>query len=376
MFHHDTKLDHVLPPSAYTSADYFERERADVFGNAWHFAGLTEDVAQDGDYLAVDAIGVPVVCRNVHHEIRAFRNVCLHRHSQIAPLGKGSSKTLRCQYHGWEYGEEGQVAKIPDGVSFKGIRAKELCLDRYRVDHLGSLLFTNLDGNAAGLRESIGSLAPELDYFFGNHKMIWRWVDEYPVNWKIIVENAVESYHVPLLHPGTFADYKEERFHDHVLNDAYTSYLDIAPMGSSIIERGLKTLTRMMAPTIHFERAKHVHIFPNLMFYVLELYSIFSTVEPLGPERTRFTSVGFLPRNIRMPFVNRPIQNLFRVELTRMLRRITNEDKSIWREVQSGLRHSKHAGVLSRREERVYAFQNYLAARTGIARSEMAVSQP
>jgi phenylpropionate dioxygenase-like ring-hydroxylating dioxygenase large terminal subunit len=339
----------------------FRCEQEAIFDKEWHFAGLATEMPRAGDYLSVEVHGVPVVCRNIGGEIRAFVNICAHRHCAVVPVGTGHGDTLRCQYHGWEYGDDGRIAKITDGVSFKGIRAKEFQLAPCRVETLGALIFVNFNADARSLRESLGELASELDHFFGNHRQIWRWVNEFPVNWKIVVENAVESYHVPMIHPGTFMDYKKEEYHDHTLRPAFTSYLDIAPMGKSLTDRGFRMFTRMTAPKVHFERAKHIHVFPNHLIEVREVYSLFSTVEPLGPQRTRFTSLGFLPRDIKYPVLMRPLQYLFGAALTRMARRISGEDTGIWSEVQRGLAHSHYAGVLSRREERVYAFQRYIS---------------
>ncbi len=363
MFHHHTKLEHPLNPRDYSSDAFFRQELSQIFDKEWHFVGLVEELASPGDYLGVEVLGMPVVCRNIGGEFNAFRNVCAHRHSCVVPLGRGHRDTLQCQYHGWEYGDEGQVAKITDGASFRGIRAKELGLGRCRIEAIGSLLFINFNAEASSLRETLGDMSEELDYFFGNHRVIWRWANEYPVNWKVIIENAVESYHVPMLHPGTFMDYKKEEHHDHRLEPAFSSYLDIAPMGSSLIEAAFRTLTSLTSKTVHFERAKHVHVFPNHLFELREVYSLFSVVEPLGPERTRLVSMGFLPRDIRLPVINRPIQQAFRVALTRMARKIMNEDVGIWSEVHRGLRHSDQRGVLSSREERVYAFQRYVVDR-------------
>ena len=361
MFHYNTKLDPALRPQDYASQEFFELEQTKIFPRTWHFAGLTDDVANADDYYATDVMGVPIVLRNVGGELRAFKNVCLHRQCRIVAPGSGHRETLRCGYHGWEYGDEGEIAKIPDGKSFKGLHAKDMRLGRYPVDKLGSLVFVNLDPGAQSLRDAIGELAAEMDHFFGNHRPIWKWVTEYPVNWKIIVENAVESYHVPVMHPSTFMDYKKEEHHDHKLHPAFTSYLDIAPMGSSLTERALRTLTSMTARTVHFERAKHTHIFPNHLFDYREICSLYSFVEPLGPKRTRFVSVGLLPRDIRNPLITRPIQELFRIALTRMARKIMGEDVGIWNAVQRGVEHSDQVGVLSCREERVFAFQRYVA---------------
>ena len=364
MFQYHTKLDPALSPQDYSSDEFFERERLRMFPRAWHFACVSGDIARPGDYYATEAAGVPIVVRNIDGELRAFRNVCLHRHCRIVAPGSGHRETLRCGYHGWEYGGEGEIAKIPDGRSFKGLHAKDMRLGRYRVESLGDLVFVNLDDDALGLRDSVGELASELDHFYGNHRAVWKWVLEYPVNWKIIVENAVESYHVPVMHPSTFMDYKKEEHHDHRLEPAYTSYLDIAPMGTSLTERALRTLTSLTAREVRFERAKHTHIFPNHLFDYREICSLYSFVEALGPKQTRFTSVGLLPNDIKAPLITRLIQEMFRIALTRMARKIMSEDVGIWSDVQRGVEHSEQPGVLSCREERVYAFQQYIRSAT------------
>jgi phenylpropionate dioxygenase-like ring-hydroxylating dioxygenase large terminal subunit len=340
-----------------------------MFEKEWHFVGLADDLSRNGDYVSASPLALPVVCRNSGGELRAFQNVCAHRHCAVVAPGKGSGKTLKCQYHGWEYGDDGRIAKLTDGVSFKGLKVKDLGLEPYRVETLGGLVFVNFDAHGASLRESLGEMASELDHFFGNHRLLWHWVNEYPVNWKIIIENAVESYHVPMLHPGTFMDYKKEEHHDHRFGPHFTSYLDVAPMGRSITDLAFGTLTRMSVASARFDRAKHIHVFPHHLFEVREIYSLFSTVEPLGPRRTRFTSFGFLPRNIRLPLINRPIQWAFGRTLTAMARRIMGEDIGIWNEVQRGIAASHHAGVLSRREERVHAFQRYVADRVSASNS-------
>jgi len=369
MFQHNTKLDPALGPQDYASEAFFERERTRMFPGGWQFAGFSGDLARPDDYYATEIAGAPVVIRNVGGELRAFRNICLHRQCRIVGPGRGHRETLRCGYHGWEYGDEGEIAKIPDGRSFKGLHAKDMRLGRYPVETLGTLVFVNLDPSARGLRDSIGELAAELDHFYGNHRVAWKWVLEYPVNWKIIVENAVESYHVPVMHPSTFMDYKKEEYHDHRLEPAYTSYLDVAPMGSSLTERALRTLTSMTAREVRFERAKHTHIFPNHLFDYREICSFYTFVEPLGPKRTRLVSAGLLPNEIKSPLIMRPIQEMFRIALTRMVRKIMSEDVGVWNDVQRGVESSDQAGVLSCREERVYAFQQYVRAKTGDAGS-------
>ncbi len=365
MFHHRGRLDHLLAPNAYSNPAFFEREQNEIFDHSWHFVAIASELASPGDYVATDVRGVPVVCRNADGQLRAFRNTCLHRHTRIVPPGRGSGERLRCQYHGWEYGSEGRIAKIPDGASFKGLHAKEWCLKQYPVATLGALVFVNLRDRAEDLRTSLGTLSEELDHFFGDHRVVSRWTAEFPMNWKVAVENAVESYHVPLLHPRTFKDFKDEVHHDHTLHPAFTSYLDAAPLTDSLVDRGFKAFNRLTTRTTRFDRAKHVNVFPNHLFYYREVYSVYSTVEPLAPDRTRFTMLGLLPRRSTLPLIGWAIQTVLGRYLDREVRKIFEEDIAIWTESHIGLKSSDTPGVLSRREERVYEFQRFVAERVG-----------
>src|ERR1700722_4161272 len=111
MFIHDCKLDHLLTPAYYCSAQFFEKERAQLFSKTWQYVGLTQDLARDGDYVSTELLGVPVLVRNVGGTLRAFKNVCAHRHSTIVAPGHGNEPRIKCMYHGWEYGPDGQVSK-------------------------------------------------------------------------------------------------------------------------------------------------------------------------------------------------------------------------------------------------------------------------
>src|SRR5262245_52505221 len=123
MFVHSGRLEHPLRPEDYWSDSFFERERDAIFSTEWHFAGFRSEMPDSGDQAGLDLAGTPVLCRNVNGDFRAYRNICAHRHSRIARPGLGHQTRVQCPYHGWEYGDEGQVTKLPDGPSFSGIKA-------------------------------------------------------------------------------------------------------------------------------------------------------------------------------------------------------------------------------------------------------------
>jgi phenylpropionate dioxygenase-like ring-hydroxylating dioxygenase large terminal subunit len=359
MFQHPGALPHVLAPPAYFAPDYFERERERVFAPHWNYAAPAEHLARDGDTVARDVQGTPVLIRNAAGRLRAFRNVCSHRHSLVVPPGRARCEPLRCRYHGWEYDDDGRVARIPDGPSFRGMREPR-ALDEFAVERLGGVVLVNLAPGAPSLAAALGGFADEIDRFFGRHRLVWEWTTEHAVNWKVIAENAVESYHVPVTHPATFRDYRPEELHDHALDKRYTRYRDLLPWGTRPVERLMVGAARLLLPEGRVERFTQAHVFPNFLLYYGELFSSFIALEPLSATRTRHVQLGFVPRALRHPAL-RPLQSLFARGLVGGVRRVMREDMALWSDVQHGLEHSVGAGLLSRREERVHAFQRWVA---------------
>lgn len=351
-----------LPPEAFYSAEFFEKEKKGIFESHWHLVGLAKDVARPGDYIARDVLDIPIVVRNMDGVLHVFKNVCAHRHSLIARPGIGHTDALKCQYHGWEYSAKGRLTMIPDAGAFRGFRAADVCLQKFRVEEFCSLVFVNVGPGGGTVRESLGSLAEEIEQHFLGYEPFWTQTSEHDVNWKIALENAVESYHVPMVHPTTFKDHLEEKFHEHRLEDNFSSYLADVP--ASWRFRTAKLISRFMVRDSRFWDYSHVHAFPNSCFSFGGLTSEWMTVEPLGPKRIRRTAVAFMPSDTRTWPGARIANGLYKRILKDFSERLLVEDASSWPGVQRGSESSNHAGVLSAREERVYHFQKYVAAKT------------
>ena len=87
---------YTLPAAWYTSDEVFARERRRIFGRAWQYVGLTEQVAQPGDFFTTALGEVPVlVVRDERGDLRAWINVCRHRGSTLVLDACGSRKTLQ-----------------------------------------------------------------------------------------------------------------------------------------------------------------------------------------------------------------------------------------------------------------------------------------
>jgi len=378
MFHHDGVLQHPLRPGAYSETQVFEQEQEALFQPAWHFACLTRELRRPGDQVVRDLAGVPVILRNEGGELCAFVNICAHRHCLVAAPECRHAEKLKCQYHGWEYGQDGGLTRLPDGRSFKGIDKNPLALRKLQVEVVGPLVLANLDADAPGFLASLDDFGDEFKRFFGDHHPIRAWSTEHEVNWKVIAENAVESYHVPVVHPATFQDFRPPELHDHTLHERYTRYLDKKPWENDVTSLGARAMARLLLPGGKLQRFTQAHVFPSLLLYYGELVSTLIALEPLGPTRTRHVAITFVPNNIRGGALLRPLlgplQWLFGKVFSKLGERILREDMRLWPNVQRGLLHSElahgeQAGVLSCREERVYTFQRWVAERVEVSRA-------
>jgi phenylpropionate dioxygenase-like ring-hydroxylating dioxygenase large terminal subunit len=278
------------------------------------------------------------------------------------------SPSLRCRYHGWEFRADGSLAKLPDGASFRGWKAHDACLAQFRVEKLGPLIFVNLSRTAPTLREALGPCYDELALQFAGMSLAIHQRTEHAANWKIAIENAVESYHVPRVHPESFGDYLPEKFHHHELEASFSRYRPTSP--PSIRERLAFEGFRWMLRADRAERYQHLHVFPNYLITYSGIYREFVSVLPLSADRCVREAYGFVPADVRRNPLSKALDLTHRSLLRRAADRLLAEDASVWPFVHEGSRHSQQRGVLSSREERVYHFQRYVAGRLGRERAD------
>jgi choline monooxygenase len=377
MFVHDRVLEPALDPADYLSAETFERERSVIFRRGWHLVACSDQLADEGAYVSTDVAGLPVLVRREADALHAFINVCAHRHSLLEAPGCGARERLRCRYHGWEYDLDGRLRKLPDGRSFKGLKAASLRLQTLRVDRFGPLVFIALDERDPPLRQWLGPLADELAPFYERPlRMLYARSSEFAVNWKVIVENAVESYHVPTVHPETFRYYRDPALHDHRLEANFTRYADLEPWSKSVSGRALALFAKLAVRASDGQRFRHTHGFPNQLYYYGDLFCDVSVVTPVAPQRARHTSFGFVADDLLLRPLTAPLQRVFGALMKKQGLRIFGEDGSAWSSVQAGVAHARGRGVLSAREERVWAFQRWVAAQLAVTRPGAQTEEP
>jgi Rieske 2Fe-2S family protein len=203
----------ALEPRLYTDPALLADEQRLIFERTWQLVGHVASLPNPGSYLTGSAGDQPVlVVRDEDGDLRAYRNVCRHRGSRLL-AGSGQCKAaIRCRYHGWTYKLDGTLIGVPEGLAFGDTLDKpSLGLLPARVETLCGLVFVNLDRDAAPLAELVGDLPQRLaPYRIETLEPFAPSGGTQPANWKVVADNYLEGYHIPIAHPGLMRmlDYK------------------------------------------------------------------------------------------------------------------------------------------------------------------------
>ncbi len=204
-FHVETEMGRAwtLPARLYTDAAIFAAEKRKIFSRTWQVAGHGSQVANAGDYFTTELVGEPLLfVRGRDGKLRGFYNVCRHRAGPPAE-GCGSRKLFRCAYHGWTYGLDGALISATEIEGVEGFCVEDFALRPVRTEEWFNLVFVNLDPDARPLRECLGALPEQAEKFpFAEMKLFERRTYDMKCNWKTYVDNYLEGYHLPTVHPG------------------------------------------------------------------------------------------------------------------------------------------------------------------------------
>ncbi len=207
----------ALPASYYVGVESLDRDLHRVFARSWQFVAHVSQLAGTGDHVVGRIGNLPVITvRGDDGEIRAFHNVCRHRAGPLAQCDGTGAKALRCRYHGWTYTLEGQLRSAPEMKDAQAFDISEIRLPRLAVRVWQGLVFVavdealtpDFDAFVAGIDARIGSNRG-LEHY-GHHHRVGYDID---CNWKVYVDNYLEGYHVPHVHPelNRLLDYRSYR---------------------------------------------------------------------------------------------------------------------------------------------------------------------
>jgi phenylpropionate dioxygenase-like ring-hydroxylating dioxygenase large terminal subunit len=358
MFTNQHHLRHLLRPEHYTAEAQHRAELRHLFQPAWHPLCAVGDLARPGDFLTFDLMETPVLLRNFGGQLRAFLNVCPHRHARLTDAAKGNSDTLRCQYHGWEYNADGGTGRIPEARAFRPWDRENSCLKRFRLETCGEMVFVNFAAAGPSLREWLGPLYDRWAPAFGGpYRHAVTWEADFACNWKVVVENSLESYHIPLVHPKTFKAFPAEENAWHELEPTFTTFKTTVP--DDRVNRWQAWIVRALGerPTMEYW---HYNRHPHITVSSLDVHRLVMCAYPLTPTTCRYRSTLFTLRGATPGPFGRALGRLLRPVVIGVAKKVFGEDGGLYPAIQRGLAASPHAGVIGTREERIFYFQQFV----------------
>ncbi len=224
----------ALPADAFLDPAIAAREAVQVFASAWQVVAHVSQLAAAGDHVVAElAPALPViVLRDGHGTLRGFHNVCRHRAGPLATCDGRGARHLRCQYHGWRYGLDGVLRSAPEMEAVAGFDPAAIRLPELAVRSWRGLVFARIATDAGDdfdltiadldARLLPAGYADDAFLHWAGHQRVHYTI---ACNWKLYVENYLEGYHVPHVHPALnrMLDYRQYRTdcgHGHVLQSS------------------------------------------------------------------------------------------------------------------------------------------------------------
>ncbi len=345
---------HGLPGAAYTSEDFLRLEYSTLFSEHWIFVGFAHDFSASGDVRPVEVAGQPLLLlRNGDGEIVAFHNVCRHRNLKLVETDGNCGKLLRCPYHSWSYDLcgalknapyfGGGLREIPDGFDPADNGLLPVACRRWH-----DWVFVCLAARPMSFEDFLAPIERLLGATRVEDYVPVAAIDfgEVDCNWKLLVENFIEPYHVQFVHQTTTAQPLED----------HRTLIDGHCLGSAVeldAEREASADLSALGVTSHY-----LTLFPSFILgtYQPDQMGVYLH-QPLGAGRTRQRRVIYTHRDA--DYSEAQIE-----QLTELWRRVHREDHAMCRRMQQGRASALAAsgGILSPHwEASVRRFQELIA---------------
>ena len=265
---------YTLPAMLYTNPQFLANEQEKIFERTWQLIGHESQLANAGDQIVAQVGHIPIVAVKTQEGLlKAFHNVCRHRAGPVA-VENNNSKVLRCKYHGWTYTLDGQLKSAPEMESTPNFDVCQYHLPQAKITTWQGFVFVSISDEVEDIEkvfESIEQTIKPIDL----KAMGYHHTDEYTVNcnWKVYMDNYLEGYHLPHVHPGLskILDYR-----------SYTTEL------AEWFSYQHSPITNDSDNNIYEDGDAHYYcVFPNLMLNILPNRLQTNVILPEGHDKTR-----------------------------------------------------------------------------------------
>lgn len=144
-----------------------------------------------------------MLVRSSDGNVKAFRNSCRHRGSQLvteescAKIGQ----RIQCPYHAWTYDRDGTLLAAPNMDDVAGFEAGDFALKPVACESHAGFIWVNFQP-ANSVQEFLEPLESVIqDWSLDDLALVAELNYEVRANWKLIFQNFNECYHCPTVHP-------------------------------------------------------------------------------------------------------------------------------------------------------------------------------
>lgn len=282
----------TLASRFYTDAAILALEKTHIFQRTWQLVGtlsqpcgqrdgVPRTIADPETYFAFDLAGEPiVVVRDKAGVLRAFSNVCRHRAGPITE-GAGCRNVFNCAYHGWTYTLDGRLIGTPeiDGVEFFDRSAMGMV--PLRCETWQQFIFVNFSSDGPSLEEYLGNISQKAEEFsFKGLALAERRDYIVNCNWKVYVDNYLEGYHIPIVHPGLMKEIDYPRYRCETFRYHSQQLGPVKPLKPG------EEAQRIYAPGTGLKDALYFWVFPNLMLNFYPDNVSTNLIVPLSHDKT------------------------------------------------------------------------------------------
>jgi choline monooxygenase len=323
----------TAPAAWYREPRYWAAERARIFAPSWQFIAHESMLAQTGAFVADTLAGWPVlVVRDESGALRGFHNVCRHRAGPLVGSERGACDgALVCRYHGWRYMLDGRLRSARDFGVAADFDPRDYALFPLRLARWRGLVFVAVEPGPP-----LADLLAPLDRKLGDRDwsalgFALRRTHRLGCNWKTYVENYLEGYHVPAMHPSLDAEIRAEDYR--VLIEGRVALHEAPPRGEGVYD------------------GVWAWVWPNLAINIYRSGLMIERMTPVGHAQTRLDYFYLTPDGATPEAATLDMSD-----------QVTAEDKWIVERVQENL----DAGVYDRgrlspkHEGAVAAFQSWI----------------
>ncbi len=351
----------AMPRSVYTSKDFCEQEIESIFRREWVCVGRGDGLRKPGDYITYELAGQPImVLRDSEGKLRAQSNVCLHRMSTLLE-GEGSARAITCPYHGWTYNLDGSLRGAPAMMHNEGFCKSGYQLPQIRCEEWLGWIMINLDPDAEPISGQLAEVENLVgDFGMEDYAQSFREEHLWNTNWKVLAENFMESYHLPVCHGATIGGFtKLDEMECPPSHPAFNYHWILKDPNFAISVAHPKN-TRLVG-----ERRRHTYlltIYPALMITLTPGYFWYLSLHPQGPDQVRIIYGGGLSPDFA---ADPDAQKHFETVKT-LLDDVNEEDKGCTERVFKGLSSGlTDPGHLSHLERPNYDFANWISQKIG-----------